>query len=150
MAGKKGMRHYPESLKEQIRQEHKTGASLTGLQRKYGVRYWSIHCWCGRSEKVNICWMNPCPKGRPRKNPESQEQIIRRLKMENELLRNFVIRWKEVKPRLKYRLIEQYSGKYPIQNMCKFYAVSHSGYYRYLKHKEIPAKDVSLATMIAE
>ena len=37
MAGKKGMKHYPESLKEQIRQEFRQGASLHGLQRKYGA-----------------------------------------------------------------------------------------------------------------
>lgn len=34
--------------------------------------------------------------------------------------------------------------------MCRFYGVSRSGYYRYLKHKDIPAKDASLASMIAE
>lgn len=90
MSGKKGMSHYPESLKEQIRQEHKAGASIRGLQRKYAISYWSIHCWCGLSEKVNMRQAAPLPKGRPRKNPENQEQLIRRLQMENELLRNFI------------------------------------------------------------
>ncbi len=55
-----------------------------------------------------------------------------------------------MKPSLKYRLIEQLQGKYPIESMCRFYGVSRSGYYRYLKHKDIPAKDAHIATMIAE
>ena len=90
MSGRKGMKHYPESLKEQIRKEYKEGASLSGLQRKYGASYWSVHCWCGRSEQVNMRHATPLPKGRPRKNPSNQEQLIRRLQMENELLRNFL------------------------------------------------------------
>ena len=90
MSGKKGMKHYPDSIKEQIRKEHEAGASLSGLQRKYGISYWSIHCWCGRSEKVNMRQAAPLPKGRPRVKPETQEQIIKRLQMENELLRNFL------------------------------------------------------------
>lgn len=53
-------------------------------------------------------------------------------------------------PSLKYRLIEQCVGKYPIKEMCKFYDVSRSGYYRYQQNKRIPAKDASLAELIAE
>ena len=90
MPGKKGMKKYPESIKAQIRKEYGEGASIRGLQRKYGISKWSIHCWCGLSEKANMRQMAPLPKGRPRKNAETSEQIIKRLKMENELLRNFL------------------------------------------------------------
>ena len=55
-----------------------------------------------------------------------------------------------MKPSLKYRLIEQCIGKHSIAAMCEFYDVSRSGYYRYLKHKGKPAKDVFLANIIAE
>ena len=55
-----------------------------------------------------------------------------------------------MKPSLKYRLIEQCAGKYPIEEMCKFYGVSRSGYYRYQQHKDTSAKDASLASLIAE
>ena len=55
-----------------------------------------------------------------------------------------------MKPGLKYRLIEQCVGKYSIEEMCRFYGVSRSGYYRYQKHKDIPAKDAYLAIFIAE
>ena len=91
MAGKKGMVHYSEEFKEQIRVEYRAGDSLNGLQRKYGVSRWSIHCWCGLSAKVKMRQSSPLPKGRPRKNPEKQDQIIKRLQMENELLRNFLL-----------------------------------------------------------
>lgn len=91
MSGRKGMPRYPERLKEQVRKEYEAGASLNGLARKYGVSYWSVHCWCGRSEKVNLRQALPRPKGRPKKNPDTQEEIIKRLQMENELLRNFLL-----------------------------------------------------------
>ncbi|MEG0691835.1 MAG: hypothetical protein RR444_02010 [Oscillospiraceae bacterium] len=90
MSGKKGMKKYPEEIQEQIRQEYKSGFSMHSLQRKYGISRWSIHCWCGLSEKVNLRQASPLPKGRSRVNPETQEQIIKRLQMENELLRNFL------------------------------------------------------------
>ncbi|GEM_PF-5173465 len=47
MSGRKGMKHYTESFKEQIRREYKEGCSVHSLQRKYKVSYWSVHCWCG-------------------------------------------------------------------------------------------------------
>lgn len=55
-----------------------------------------------------------------------------------------------MKPNLKYRLIEQCAGKYPIAAMCFFFEVSRSGYYRYLKHKGEPNRDLPLAQAIAE
>ena len=91
MSGKKGMKHYGEEIKEQIRSEYKMGASTCSLERKYGISRWSIHCWCGLSEKVNMRQATPLPKGRPKKETETQEQVIKRLKMENELLRNFLL-----------------------------------------------------------
>lgn len=90
MSGKKGMIWYTEETKEQVRKEHKEGTSIKGLSRKYGISRWAIHSWCGLSEKVEMRQASPLPKGRPRKQAENQEQIIKRLRMENELLRNFL------------------------------------------------------------
>ena len=42
MAGRKGMKHYPESFKLQIKKEHDAGASMKSLHRKYGVSVYSI------------------------------------------------------------------------------------------------------------
>ncbi|WP_207644462.1 hypothetical protein [Christensenella minuta] len=55
-----------------------------------------------------------------------------------------------MRPRVKYRMIEQCACKYPVTQMCAFYEVSRSGYYRYLKYKHSPDRDAMLAQMIAE
>ena len=38
MAGIKGVKHYPEEIKEAVREERKQGASLKSLSKKYGVK----------------------------------------------------------------------------------------------------------------
>ena len=90
MSGKKGMRRYSEEIKMQIIAEHKKGISVWELSRKYEISRYSIQSWCGLRPEVELRHAAPLSKGRTRKNPESQEQLIRRLKMENELLRNFL------------------------------------------------------------
>lgn len=90
MSGKMGVKRYPETMKEMVRKEREQGASLKGLSKKYGVSKYTVQSWCGLRPEVELRHAAPRPKGRPRKNPESQEQLIRRLQMENELLRNFL------------------------------------------------------------
>ena len=43
MSGIKGMKHYPEGFKLQIKAEHDAGASMKSLHRKYGVTTYSIY-----------------------------------------------------------------------------------------------------------
>lgn len=90
MSGRKGMKHYSESIKKQIRQEHETGSSLSELSKKYGVSIYSVESWCGLRPEVNRRQMFPQKKGRPSSKPEDKDARIRRLEMENELLRNFL------------------------------------------------------------
>ena len=90
MAGRKGMKHYPESFKLQIKKEHDAGASMKSLHRKYGVSIYSIESWCGLRPEVNRRQMLPLKRGRPTNRPEELEQKVKRLEMENELLRNFL------------------------------------------------------------
>ena len=90
MGNRKGQKHYPESLKIRVRQEHDEGQSIRALSRKYEVSKWSIYCWCGLSEKVNKRQMMPLKRGRPTNKPEDSETKVKRLEMENELLRNFL------------------------------------------------------------
>lgn len=90
MSGKKGMPRYSEETKEMIREAWKNGSSVKGLSRQYGISRYAIQSWCGLRKEVEIRHAAPMPKGRPQKNPETQEQIIKRLQMENELLRNFL------------------------------------------------------------
>ncbi len=55
-----------------------------------------------------------------------------------------------MKPTIKYQVIFKHKDKYRISQMCKFFNVSRSGYYAYLKRKDIPAKDLPLAEKIRE
>lgn len=55
-----------------------------------------------------------------------------------------------MKPKLKYKIIYTFAQKYPIQQMCRFFDVSRSGYYRYLIQKDAPDKDLPLAELIQE
>lgn len=90
MSGRKGMQHYSEGIKEQIRKEHKKGAGIGELNRKYGISRYALQSWCGLRKEVELRHVAPLPKGRPKQKAGTQEQIIKRLKMENELLRNFL------------------------------------------------------------
>jgi transposase len=90
MSGKKGMQHYPEEFKRQIELEYQNGASLKSLSRKYKVSRYSVQSWCGLRPEVEFRQAAPLPKGHKRSTPERQEQLIHRLQMENELLRNFL------------------------------------------------------------
>ena len=90
MAGRKGMKRYPESFKLQIKQEYDAGASMKSLHRKYGISVYSIESWCGLRPEVNRRQVAPLKRGRPTSKPEDLEKKVKRLEMENELLRNFL------------------------------------------------------------
>ena len=91
MANKKGVKHYSESFKQKVREEYSAGASMMSLHRKYGISVYSIESWCGLRPEVNRRQMTPLKRGRPSKrNPEDLMNRVKRLEMENELLRNFL------------------------------------------------------------
>lgn len=94
MSGKKGMKHYPKEIKEVIIREHQRGVSVTSLSREYGVSRYAIQCWCGLRPEKNIRDLNPKLRGRPPKgyvpSEQDKDREIKRLRMENELLRSFL------------------------------------------------------------
>lgn len=47
-------------------------------------------------------------------------------------------------------VVYRHKEKYSISEMCRFFSVSRSGYYDYLKRMDIPAKDLPLAEKIRE
>lgn len=51
---------------------------------------------------------------------------------------------------VKYCVIYRHREKYAISEMCKFFSVSRSGYYDFVKRMDIPAKDLPLAEKIRE
>ena len=55
-----------------------------------------------------------------------------------------------VRTYVKYMVIYRHKEKYSISEMCRFFNVSRSGYYGYVKRMDIPAKDLPLAKKIQE
>ena len=51
---------------------------------------------------------------------------------------------------VKFMVIYRHKDKYSISEMCRFFNVSRSGYYDYVKRMDIPAKDLPLAEKIKE
>ena len=49
-----------------------------------------------------------------------------------------------------FMVIYRHKDKFPISEMCRFFNVSRSGYYDYVKRIDIPAKDLPLAEKIKE
>ena len=53
-----------------------------------------------------------------------------------------------MKASVKYKVIHRHREKYSISEMCRFFGVSRSGYYEYVKRMDAPAKDLLLAEKI--
>ena len=51
---------------------------------------------------------------------------------------------------MKYRVIERFRGKYSIEDMCKVFGVSRSGYYDWRNRQELPNKDQWLIGLITQ
>ena len=55
-----------------------------------------------------------------------------------------------MKPKVKYMVIYRHRDQYSISEMCRFFNVSRSGYYDYVKRMDAPAWDLPLAEKIRE
>jgi len=55
-----------------------------------------------------------------------------------------------VRPRVKYAVIYRHRNAYSISVMCRFFDVSRSGYYAFLKRLDKPERDAKLAEQIRE
>ena len=55
-----------------------------------------------------------------------------------------------MRAQVKYTVIYRHKDKYSISEMCRFFKVSRSGYYDYVKRMDIPAGDLALAEKIQE
>ena len=89
---KKGKVHYSGEMKEQVRKEIGAGKSQREASRKYGISRYAIQSWCGLRPETKLRQIAPLPKGRPRKirTLEDYQKENQRLKMENQLLRDFL------------------------------------------------------------
>ena len=55
-----------------------------------------------------------------------------------------------MRPKLKYAVIHRHRHEYPVLVMCRFFGVSRSGYYDFVKRIGQPEHDVDLAERIRE
>ena len=53
-----------------------------------------------------------------------------------------------MRPNIKFAVIHRHKDEYPISVMCKFFGVSRSGYYNFVRHSRKPSKDAELADAI--
>ena len=53
-----------------------------------------------------------------------------------------------MRPKVKYRIIYRHRDEYPVSVMCKFFEVSRSGYYAFVKRLGQPEHDTELAEQI--
>ena len=53
-----------------------------------------------------------------------------------------------MRPEVKYRVIYRHKDKYSISEMCRFFKVSRSGYYGFVRRMDKPAKDLELSELI--
>lgn len=84
MAGKKGMKKYPAGIREKVVSRIRAGESQKAMSREYGISRWAIQCWLKEA-------VIPKQRGRkPAKTLAEYKYENQRLKMENELLRDFL------------------------------------------------------------
>ena len=84
MSGKKGMKKYPMGIRKEVVARIRAGESQRALSQEYGISRYAIQCWL--KEPV-------LPKARGRKPAKTLAEYKyenKRLKMENELLRDFL------------------------------------------------------------
>ena len=55
-----------------------------------------------------------------------------------------------MRPKIKYAVIYRHRHEYPVQVMCRFFGVSRSGYYDFVKRIGLPEHDADLAESIRE
>ena len=84
MSGKKGMKKYPAAIREEVVTRIRGGESQKSLSREYGISRWAIQSWLKEPQL-------PKKSGRkPAKTLQEYKYENKRLKMEVELLRDFL------------------------------------------------------------
>jgi len=92
MSGRKGMKQYPEWIKQEVVDRIASGESQHQVSRELGVSRYSIQSWCGLRPETELRQLAPLSKGRPKKNKtiEDYEKENKRLRMEVSLMRDFL------------------------------------------------------------
>lgn len=91
MAGIKGMTHYPLDFRQKIVNLHiNEGFSLERLSLDYELNRSQVLSWCRWQRQYGLPkQMTGKKRGRPKVNPDSLEERLKFLEMENALLKKF-------------------------------------------------------------
>jgi transposase-like protein len=91
MAGKKGMKHYPLEFRQIIVDEHMNkGYTINFLTQKYSLSPSQVKAWCRWQKKYGIPkQVTGKTRGRPKICYESVEEELKRLRMENTVLKKY-------------------------------------------------------------
>lgn len=89
------MKKYPEAVKEKAVLMHlEEGLTIQETIERLGiVSKRRFMAWCEAYRKEGLAGLQQKPKGRPRKNSDREQESeyeLKHLRMENELLRNFL------------------------------------------------------------
>ena len=92
MSGRKGMKQYPEWIKQEVIKRIAAGESQHQLSREFGISRYSIQSWCGLRPETKLRQLAPPPKGRPKsmKTIEDYKKENKRLRMEVSLMQDFL------------------------------------------------------------
>lgn len=90
MSGKPGMKQYPAAIKlEAVRLFYEEGRTQAEITQALGLRSAGrVETWVRQYRREGVAAFSK-PVGRPRKNPESEQAELARLRMENALLKKF-------------------------------------------------------------
>lgn len=91
MAGQKGMKHYPLEFRQKIVDLHiSKGLSLSQLAQDYNIARDRVALWCRWQKQYGVPkQITGKKKGRPKIRTETLEEEVKRLRMENEVLKKF-------------------------------------------------------------
>lgn len=83
-------------------------------------------------------------KGMKKYPMELREQVVQRIRDGKRIIAGFSLAHrKDVRPKFKYQVIYRHRTEYKISVMCRFFGVSRSGYYDYVKRLGQAAPDAS-------
>ena len=89
-----GQKQYTAEFKAEVVTRYQNGESVWALHKVYGVSRHGIQRWCGLDKVANMQQAAPRRRGRAPKGHKltenDKDDEIKRLQMENELLRDFL------------------------------------------------------------
>ena len=144
MARKKGSKDYPLSIKlEAIRLWEEEDLSYKEITERLAIRDPKrVKEWMRIYRKEGKAGLKKPRRGRSKKGPDSLEERIKQLEMENTLFKSIGHRARgRIARGARYRAIYRYRRQFRIKDACVCLRVSRSAYYSWVKRMDRPDSD---------